>query len=127
MTDRNPAPYDFAQAIAATRKAAEMQMAAEDGVREAARALAEAERQYRMALAQEILAAHADGKAWTVSPDLARGEKRVADLRYARDVAEGVLKAADQRAWRHSADRKDNNEFIQWSRRVAPDGQRDPS
>ena len=122
----NAEPFDFPQAVAAARRASEAQRAGEDAVRDAARGLAEAERLYRMAYAKQILMEHAEGAAWTVAQDLARGRQGVADLRYERDVAQGVLEAAQQRAWRHTADRKDMLEFIQWSRRVAPDGQRDP-
>lgn len=111
-------PFDFAQAVAATRRAAEAQRDAEQARRDAAADLAEKERAYRVALAREIVRQHADeGAAWTVAQDLARGNPAVADLRYARDVAKGVLDAAEQRAWRHTADRKDMTEFITWSRR----------
>jgi hypothetical protein len=110
-------PWDFTEAVSHARKAAEAQKACEQAVRDASEQLAEAERQYRMALAKEILEQHAAGAAWTVAQDLARGEKRVADLRYARDVAKGVLDAAEQRAWRHTADRKDVLTFSEWSQR----------
>lgn len=116
-------PYDFGEAITATRRAAEAQKAAEQDRRDSAKDLAEKEQTYRVALAKQIVAEHAAGAAWTVAQDLARGEKRVAQLRYERDVAKGVLDAAEQRAWRHTADRKDMTEFIQWSRIVAPLGQ----
>lgn len=110
-------PYDFPDAVAAARRAAEAQKAGEQAVRDASSDLAEAERLYRVALARQIVQAHADGAAWTVAQDLARGHGPVADLRYHRDIAKGVLDAAEQRAWRHTADRKDTLEFIQWSRR----------
>lgn len=119
----NAQPFDFHQALQATRKAAEAQKQAENDRRVAAEEHAEAERQYRRALAQKIVELHAEGKAWTVVRDLARGDEKVGELRYRRDVAKGVLDAAEQRAWRHTADRRDMNEFIQWSRIVAPLGQ----
>jgi multidrug efflux pump subunit AcrA (membrane-fusion protein) len=110
-------PYTFPEAVAAARRAAESQRAGEQAVRDAAEQAAEAERQYRRALAQQIVTVHAEGAAWTVAQDLARGAQHVADLRYARDVQAGVLEAAQQRAWRHSADRKDMVQFIEWSKR----------
>jgi hypothetical protein len=119
------APYDFAEAISATQRAAKAQKGAEQARRDAARDLAGKEHAYRLALAKKILEAHADGVAWTVAQDIARGDDRVAQLRYERDVAKGVLDAAEQRAWRHTADRKDMTEFIQWSRMVAPLGQQE--
>lgn len=115
--------YDFAEAIAATRRAAEAQKQAELARKQASDDAAEKERTYRIALSKKILEAHGDGVAWTVAQDIARGDAHVAQLRYERDVARGVLAVAEQRAWRHTADRKDMNEFIQWSRIVAPLGQ----
>lgn len=120
-------PFTFAQAVVAARRAAEMQRDGEQAVRDAAADLAEKERAYRCSLAREIVTQHADGSAWTVAQDLARGEKKVADLRYERDVAQGVLEAAQQRAWRSSADRRDMLQFIEWSkRRDIAEGFHDP-
>lgn len=118
MTDLPSQPYDFPEAVAACRRAAEAQRQGEQAVRDAAADLAEKERAYRLALAKAITEVHADGAAWTVAQDLARGRKDVADLRYERDVAAGVMEAAQQRAWRHTADRKDVLELLQWSRLV---------
>ncbi len=118
-------PYDFAEAVAATRRAAESQKQAEQDRRDAAADLADKERAYRVSLAKRILETHAQGTAWTVAQDIARSDVAVANLRYERDVAKGILDAAEQRAWRHTADRRDMNEFIQWSRLVAPLGQTD--
>ena len=111
-------PYDFPEAVAAARRAAEAQKAGEQAVRDASADLAEKERLYRLALAKRIVEVHAEGAAWTVAQDLARGDETVARLRYERDVAKGVFDAASQRAWRHTADRKDVLELIAWSRLV---------
>lgn len=120
----NAEPFDFVQAVAATRRAAEAQRDAEQAMRDASTDLAAKEKAYRMELAKEIVRQHAeDGVAWSVTSDLARGNPHVAQLRYERDVAKGVLDAAEQRAWRHSADRRAMLELITWSRIVAPDGQ----
>lgn len=78
----------------------------------------------------DLLENHADGKAWTVCGDLARGEPRVAALRRDRDVAEGVLEATKQAAFRRGADRRDLSRLVEWSQRrdLADDhqGQREP-
>jgi len=50
-------------------------------------------RNYAIALASEITSLKIDGQSVTLIPMLARGDKVVADLRYKRDVAEGVMKA----------------------------------
>jgi hypothetical protein len=121
---RNADPYDFAEARDAAGKASRSQADSERFIVEATRALADKERTYRMELAKKIVEVHAGGAAWTVAQDLARGDKRVADLRYERDVAHGVKEAAEQASWRCAADRKDTGRFIDWSSKVAPvDGQ----
>lgn len=111
-------PFDYAGAIAATRRASQLQEAAEQGMRDASKTYAQAEERYRIALAKEIVRQHAEDKvAWTVAPDLARGDVDVARLRRERDIAEGVRDAMQQAAWRRAADRKDVQRFADWSQR----------
>ena len=110
-------PLDMIGAISLARRAAEYQRDGEQAVRDASQQLAESERAYRLAMATEIVRQHAAGVAWTVAKDLARGEKKVADARYDRDVKKGIFDAAEQRAWRHTADRKDVLAVIEWSKR----------
>ena len=123
MTGRNPDPYTFAEARQAFAQTARMQAESETFRLDASRQLAEAERVYRMALARRILDVHADGCAWTVAQDLARGDDKVAGLRYERDVARGVLDAAEQKGWRCAADRKACQSLVEWSARVSPLGE----
>jgi hypothetical protein len=111
-------PYSFEQARAAAAAASAGQLAAERAMKEAAVDFAQKEERYRVALAKEIVRQHAEDKvAWTVAPDLARGNPDVARLRMLRDVAEGVRDASQQAAWRRAADRKDTQRFIDWSAR----------
>lgn len=120
----NPSPFDFTEARTAARKASEAQAATEENLRKATKDRAEKERAYRKALATRILKANAvEGIAWSTSGDVARGDDHVAELRYERDVADGIVEALRQAGWRHSADRKDLQRLIAWSERVAPDGQ----
>jgi hypothetical protein len=121
----NVVPYDFGQARDKIEQAKRAMQASEQATRDAYAGYARAERAYRMALATRILELHADGIAWTVTADIARGDKKVADLRYHRDVAEGVKEAAQSATWRLTADRKDLAALIDWSKRVSPDGQYD--
>lgn len=116
-------PFDFAQAKAADIRAHDDQTKTENDVRTKARELAEAERTYRKALAAEMLTLHAKGKAITACYDLARGDERIANLRYLRDVAEGAYEAAKQACYKVSADRRELEQLVDWSQRVAPDGQ----
>jgi DNA-binding transcriptional LysR family regulator len=110
-------PYDFTSANAAAANASRNQYAAEQAMKDAAKDYAHKEEAYRCKLAETILRVHADGAAWTVAGDLARGDKDVARLRRERDIAEGVREAMQQAAWRRAADRKDTQRFIDWSAR----------
>lgn len=118
-------PYDFGEARTAINAAKAAMAASEVATRDAYKVYAAAEQAYRMALAKKILELHADGIAWTSTADIARGDKQVADLRYRRDVAEGVKEAAQAATWRHTADRKDLAALVAWSMRVAPLGEYD--
>ena len=119
----NPEPYDFGGAKRAHARASRDQTAAADFRVKATEDYAKAERAYREALAAEIVRQHAEGAAWTTAQDLARGTKAVAELKQARDIAEGVKDAAEQLAWKASADRRGLEQLVDWSMRVAPDGQ----
>ena len=110
-------PYDFGEARQAAENASRAQKAAEDFIRDAAKDFAHKEEAYRVALAKRIVLEHNEGRAWTVCPDLARGDEQVARLRRERDIAEGVREAAGQAAWRRAADRRDTERFIDWSMR----------
>lgn len=121
------APYDFQEARQAAANASRAQERAEQFIREAAKTFALAEEAYRVRLAETIVELHAQGMAWTVCQDVARGQKDVARLRRDRDIAEGVKEAAVQSAWRRSADRRDTERFVEWSmRRELAEGYRPP-
>ena len=109
-------PFDEPGARDAERLASSLQAGAEEALRAAYADAAEKERAYRKALAEAITRYHAAGTAWTACGDLARGDALVADLRYERDVAEGVKEAAQQAAWRHAADRKALGRLVEWNR-----------
>lgn len=110
-------PWTFDEARQACREASRRQEEAEQSFQEAAVDAAKGEEAYRLALAEEIISQHDGGVAWTVAPDLARGQKRVAELRRKRDIAVGVRDALDQACWRRNADRKDAQRFADWSMR----------
>jgi hypothetical protein len=110
-------PYEFGDAREAATRASRAQVSAEDFIKESARAFAIAEEAYRIALAERIVELHAQGTAWSVCGDVARGDRHVAKLRRERDIAEGVRDAAVQACWRRTADRRDTERFIEWSMR----------
>lgn len=121
-------PYDFATAKAAQDRASDRQRQSEVFVIDAWKRYAEAERAYREALSTRIVQLKAEGMAVTACGEVARGEKQVAALKFARDVAEGVREAAGQSAWRASADRKAEQSFLEWSlRRDLAEGYQAPT
>jgi hypothetical protein len=110
-------PWTFSEAHAAHTAATTNQTQAEAFVKQAYRQYAEAERAYREALAKRITELRAEGNSVTLCGDLARGDKLVADLKYKRDVAEGVKEAAAHAIWRATADRRTVEAFTNWSMR----------
>lgn len=108
-------PLEIADARGAAYRASELQRGVEDGIRQASRDLADAERAYRMELATRITELHAAGVAWTVCESLAKGDPEVAARRHERDIKRGLLEATQQQAYRYAADRRDLAAMIRWS------------
>jgi hypothetical protein len=54
----------------------------------------EAEREYRIALAKEMMILKDKGEKVTIIGDLCRGNERIAELKHQRDYAEDMFKAA---------------------------------
>ncbi|WP_010094500.1 hypothetical protein [Ornithinibacillus scapharcae] len=55
---------------------------------------AETEQKYRVALAKEILTLKADGMKVTIIDNIAKGNEEIAQLKFERDYAEDMFKAA---------------------------------
>lgn len=110
-------PWTFEQAQLANREAAALQAGSETAIKDAFRAAGEAENAYRQAHAEALVRARASGDPVSVCEAVAKADPRVCELRLARDVAEGVKKAAEQEAWRRSADRRIAEGFLNWSMR----------
>jgi hypothetical protein len=106
---------DEKDARSAARKASTVGALAEQEYIRATGALADAEREYRRALAAEVVRLHSTGVAWTVCSDLARGDTNVSELRHARDVAKGVVDVGKQRGFRLAADRRSLDALTEWS------------
>ena len=111
------APWTMGEARSNCRRASQRQEDAENVLRKAFIDKAVAEEAFRVALADRILELRDDGVPATVCSDIARGDRKVADLRRKRDIAEGVCEAMSQAAWRMTADRKDAQRFSGWSER----------
>lgn len=119
---RDVRPYDYAGAKRAHARASRDMTDSEGRRKKAAKDLAEKEREYRKGLAVKMVALHAEGVGWSTTETLAKGDEHVAQLRYERDVAKGVLDAAEQEAWKHTANRRGLDALVDWSKRVAPLG-----
>ncbi len=111
-------PLDFAAAVTEHRNASRAQREAERFYAQKGRMVADTERAYRKALAAKITQLRGEAPA-TIAADLARGDSEVVQLRYARDLAVGLRDAAAQSIWRHTADRRELEQFIDWSKRAA--------
>jgi len=51
---------------------------------------------YRIALSKELITLRAKGQAVTHLADIARGKEEIAKLRFDRDIAEGLVKSAEE-------------------------------
>lgn len=114
----NPVPYDYGEARSAIERASLAQKNAENEIKRAYSAYGDAERAYRKALAVKIMELRSEGVPATVCLDLAKGDVKIASLRFNRDVCEGVREAAKAAIWRHSADRRELEQLVDWSQRV---------
>lgn len=108
-------PFTFPEARAAAHSASQRQIANEAARVEAATEKAGRELAYRKALAERMTMLRAEGVAWSAAADLARGDDRVAQLRFDRDVADGVLAATEQAGFRLQADRRILEQLVRWS------------
>jgi len=109
--------WSFDQAQTAMHDAAANQRAAESALRKAVREHAEAERHYRSLLAQALVRLRAEGLAATACSDVARGEPDIAEARYRRDIAAGMVEACRQELFARSSDRRDVARLAEWSQR----------
>lgn len=57
---------------------------------------AQKEYNYRVALSSELVRLRAEGQPVTHLADIARGYPRIAQLRFERDIAEGLVKSAEE-------------------------------
>lgn len=57
---------------------------------------AKKEYQYRVELSKELVRLRAEGQAVTHLADIARGKESIARMRFDRDIAEGLVKSAEE-------------------------------
>jgi hypothetical protein len=110
-------PWDFDEAADKLRACSAEQKAAEAFIKAAYKDFAEARGNYRLGLAKKITELRAEGTAITLAEKLAAGDPAVVALEKRKDIAEGVVEAAKQRAYTAAADRKDAQGLATWSQR----------
>lgn len=110
-------PWEFDEAHEKLRACSAEQKAAEAFVKTAYKDFAEARGNYREALAKRIVELRDKGTAATLCEKLAAGDEHVVKLEKRKDIQEGVVEAAKQRAWTAAADRKDAQGLAEWSMR----------
>lgn len=108
-------PIDMDDARQALRACAENRHQAREWLQRATLDRAEKEREYRKERA----------RAWSSVEGTAKEKEdavndKTADQRYARDVAEGVIKAAQERLEEVDAERSSLHRLIDWSMKIAP-------
>ncbi len=116
-------PWGFDRAVQAYRAGETEQRRVESEVAQAYREAGRAQELYAVALARRMFELRAEGVAATACETLAKGDKRIAELRRDRDVKEGLKETAKVAAWRTNADRRDVTALIEWAaRRDLADG-----
>jgi hypothetical protein len=110
-------PWSFDAAVRASDNAETEQRRVESEIHGAYKQYAQKERLYRVALARKILELKSGGMAVTACETIAKGDPAIAELRFERDIAEGVKETAKHAAWRANADRRDISDLIRWSAR----------
>lgn len=91
-------------------KAKEMMEFAQKEFRIHGELYAEAERDYRIALAKKILKLKEEGFAATLTNDLAKGDEGVANLKMARDIESTLMHSAQNAIYNYRLEYKTLNE-----------------
>lgn len=94
----------------------------EDSLREAINTAAQKNAVYRQAKAEAIVTAKAEHPA-TVAVEIAQGSKTVRDADIERRVADGMVDVFKERLRLHDQDRATLHRLMEWSMKVAPDGE----
>lgn len=83
------------------------------------RLFAEAEMEYKIALADFMLQKRTEGMPVTILGDIARGDRKIAKLRFERDTAEAVYQANQEaiQAWKLQIRITENQIDREWGRR----------
>jgi hypothetical protein len=122
MAGHNAEPLDFATAERKMLDAARRIYEAEKELETRLTDKADATSEYRKALAMAYTRRRAEGKAQDESKILAQAD--AADAEKAMLITDGLAKAAGESLENRRGDRASLHKIVEWSMKVAPDGQR---
>jgi len=88
-----------------------------DELDRAVRAHAEAEHAYRVAYALKLVELRGDAVPVGLATELAKGEAKVAGLKFDRDLAKGMIDVARERLRQLDGERASLRQLLEWSRK----------
>jgi len=88
-----------------------------DALDRAVKAHAEAEQTYRIAFAKKLVELRGDAVPVGISLELAKGEAVVAQFKYDRDLAKGMIDVARERLRQLDGERASLRQLLEWSRK----------
>ena len=109
-------PLDMEDARAAYKALGEQRKSAREAYERAFDRSADAEREYRKALAQAFVSV----EGGTAAEREANARAKVSDLSYQRDLSTGLIKVAHERLNEIDAHRQSLNRLVDWSRAIDP-------
>ncbi len=116
MTTPPLPPLDYHDAREAYRVLGEQRKSAREAYERAFDRSADAEREYRKALAQAFVSV----EGGTAAEREANARAKVSDLSYQRDLSAGLIKVAHERLNEIDAHRQSLNRLVDWSRAIDP-------
>jgi VIT1/CCC1 family predicted Fe2+/Mn2+ transporter len=111
-------PLDYEDARAAMKAAGANVRAAENELSEQIGRAADAEAEFRRALASKVITLRADGNSATLAETLARGSDEVLTYSRARDVAAGMVKFRHEVLEDRRGDRASLHKLVDYSMKV---------
>jgi uncharacterized protein (DUF2336 family) len=120
-------PLDFEDAYARTKSLSSTRQDLVNQYEEVIRAAADAQQDYRRALALAHVQAAGDSELRTAAMREARAKELASDAERASAIADGVVKATLERIRACEADRAMLNTLVGWSVRLTPMGHSDPN
>jgi hypothetical protein len=110
-------PLDLDDGRRAASKLARQCREGVEALDRAVKAHSEAEHTYRIAYAKKLVELRGDAVPVGVATDLAKGDETVAQLKYERDLAKGMIDVARERLRQLDGERASLRQLLEWSRK----------